>query len=57
MISQKLYNHFQILEMLSFTEWQKSDKKKQIKITKKLGKYEGQKIIDEIEKESKQLRF
>jgi len=55
MISKNLFNQFQILEMFAFPEWQKSNEKKRLEITKKLGESEGQMIIDEIKKECEKL--
>ena len=56
MISQKLFNKFQVLEMLAFPEWQKANEKQRLRITEELGKYEGQLIINKIKKEANQLR-
>lgn len=55
MISAALQFKFHILEMSVFEEWKKANKKDKEKIVKKLGRYEADEIIKEIEKISNNL--
>lgn len=56
MISEKLRQEFHILETVFFLEYQKANKKERERICKKLGEYEGRKIIEEINQQSKLLK-
>ncbi len=54
-ISPKLRAAFGIMETAAFIEWREATPERKLEITKKLGEFEGQMIINEIEEETNKL--